>query len=771
MKNSNILVALAASFALIGCSGGSGNNNVAPTNTTTTYNIYNKTQADFKTVSIVDNKTGAVTQTASLNCASQETGCVFHYMGPAFENGETLLFKDGNDQLVSAYVSSLEHLPYEDVIVTPWYTGLYLYKELNKRNATIAAMPQDVIEAKLNTFTLNYDSPDGADDFYEEIAAYYAHKLATPQLTLSTFLDDFAQRLINGEIADASEFNQFIFGASPLRNMKTVIQNVWNGKEPLLRPAMAEDSGGCPAAVGWFLGVYNAVASGVQNAFPLAGTVASSVGSLASSACGSSEPSLADIMNKLNQIQGAIDALRDDLAKLSALVADTNLNEALSRFGKVVTESQTLGGQYSGLLNSSSAKSLLGYVQKTGNGTLGDVLNKYPGGALDELMSSVLGKQKLVNDIRALTDEKFKTMLQSIQTKCGNITVGDIVSTRVQCNLVVNESMARLLASQKIALKIANEVYEVADAFPAEAGHRWGYDGNRAQAFAKLKKQFDDQLLFAKNSYESTIINSDQNQKGYYNAYDGLPSGLAENMKNAICWNYTLDVPAIGKWIKEKNGNTEYIETNCHVGSKDRSTALARYFFKLDGANVGNADVANVLGVLVEKRYVTGQDLWYVGSRYTYLEMLKNPRVALKLSGEDPVSYWSAINNTNSRNTNVVGVKSDEPAGGLIRSSDSAPSFPWYFTLYNVNGSHDYKLTWIRVTDASNFSYVFNLATKAENSGRLFYYLYCVTGDCTPDKSISGTVGFAKGPAQVFIAQRQGSTDQDPYTIWVDGKY
>lgn len=748
MKNSNVLVGLAVCYALFGCSGGSSNNNDAPSNTTTTYNINNKTLADFKTVSVVDNQTGAVTQTALLNCASQATGCAFYYTGPQFENGESLLFKDGNDQFVAAYVSSYRQLPYEEVIASPWFTGLYLYKELNKRNADIASMSQDLIEAKLDTFLQNYTSPDGADDYYEEIAAYYARKLANSQLSFSAFLDDFAQRLINGEVADASEFNQLVIGASPLRSIQVAFQDLWSGKQALVSPAIAQSAGGCPTGISGFLGVLNAVASGVQNAFPIAGTVASSVLSMADTACGAAEPSLADIMNKLNQIQGAIDALRDDLAKLTAFVADTNLNSVLSRFGKVATDSRTLGNQYNALLKTSSTQSLLGYVQKTGNGTLADVLNKYPSGALNDLLSSALGKELLLKDIRALTDEKFSTMLQSIRTKCDNITVGDLVSTRVQCNLVVSQSMSRLLASQKIALNIAKDAYAVADAFPAEVASRYGFAGNGTQAYAELKKQFDDQLLAAKNSYQATIINSDSNQKGYYNAYDNLPAGLFQKMKDVACWNYKLDVPAIGKWVKEDNGQTEYFETNCHVGSNQNPTVYARYFRKIDGASVGNDDVGNVMGVLVERRYITGSDYWYVGSRYTSSTPLYGVAVNMKVTSYPAYSNHFAINNASGRSSNKVFPDIASLNGPNLRmvkaQADNWESgvSEW---LFNENGS-GWSYNWMRYTDMKGYSYVFYLANSAGTGN--YTGFYCVTGDCTVD-GIS--LSFKHGPQKLKL--------------------
>ena len=757
-KLTTYTVVFASVIYLVGCGGGGSDSSSAPKGTTTTYKVTNKTPADFKSVSVLDAATGNEFQTGALDCASQATDCTFYYTGQAINTAESLVFKDGNGKVVAAYVSGYEPLEYEEVIVNAWSTGLYLYLQLNKSNPEIAALSQDGIEAKLHTFTGNYTSPDGLNDYYEEIAAYYGYERTTNGLTLDAFLTRLAERLRDGDVAAASEFGPIVVASSAIQAIKMAYNQILLGEYPLIQSAHANTGyGSCPSGISVFLDVSGAIASGVQNAFPIAGTVANVVLSVSNSACNSSEPSLADIMNKLNAIQSSLDALHDDLRKLAALVADTNINSALSRFGDVAKEARTRGSNYESLVNKNSS-SLLNYIKYTdhskGDGTLEYVLRKYPNGALNNLMASVLGSTGLVAKIDALTDEKFNTMVSSIQSKCGDIRVGDIVSQRVQCNLAVSTSMGRLIAAQTVALKIAKDVYEVADAFPDEVANQYGFGGSGAEAYAELKQKFESQLLSAKSSYQTYITNSNANEKGYYNAYDGLSSTLLKNMEEVACWDKKLDVPAIGKWVKQDNGNTEYFETNCRVGNLGGPSVAARYFRKIDGAAVGNDSVANVMGVLVERRYVTGSDDWYVGSRYT--TGFRGTSYAFKVSDGPAYANQFSVNNANLKNTNVVTSYRSGSGGWFLKFlSNQAKGYESGVTLWGIdweNASGGDVNNWMRYTDNSGYSYVFRLHTYKGFGGTNLVSLYCVTGDCKiegPTSSLQYYLTFKEGPQRM----------------------
>lgn len=764
MKNLNILVALAASFALFGCGGGS-NSSSAPANTTTTYNIANKTLSDFASVSIVDSNTGAEYQSGSLSCSSQSSNCTFYYTGSPIKGAETLVFRDAAGMVVGAYVSGFDQAEYEAPIVNAWTTGLYILQKLNQQSADIAALSQDTLEAKLYGFMQNYTSPDGTADYYEEIAAYYIHERSVNGLSLDAFLTRFAERLQSGDAPVASEFGQITLAMTSFNSIRLAFQDLFAGKQVLIRPALANsDYSSCPSGISAFLDLSGTVMNAVQNAFPIAGTVASSVVTLSQTACNSGEPSMTDIMNKLNAIQTSLNALKDNLGQLTTLVADANINAGLSRFRTTTTLADLRGSNYDALVKNSS---LLSYIKQKdhekGDGTLAYVLNKYPGGTVDLLMKSVFADEGLVTQIDALTDEKFNTMVSSIQAKCGNIGTGDIVSLRVQCNLAVSTSMGRLMAAQRIALKIAKDAYAVADAFPDEVLSRYGYSKRDFDPYAKLKAKFDAQLTMAKSQYEAVVRNSDSTQKGYFNTFDGLSNTLLDNMKEVACWNYANDSAAIGQWMKEDNANTEYYVTNCHVGSRQTPTTVrARYFRKIDGKSVGNDDVGNVMGVLVERRYITGDDYWYVGTRKTEeLTLRQGTPLFMKVSDIPAYSNYFAINNTSQRSSNVVVPNTRSTVGPNLRFFKSQSDnwekgvSEW---LLNEDGS-DWSYNWMRYTDLKGYSYVFYLANKAGSGS--YTGLYCVTGDCTISDRIN--VSYKHGP--------QGMKVNAGFGWSVDGKW
>ena len=215
---------------------------------------------------------------------------------------------------------------------------------------------------------------------------------------------------------------------------------------------------------------------------------------------------------------------------------------------------------------------------------------------------------------------------------------------------------------------------------------------------------------------------------------------LFRNMEEVACWDNKLDVPAIGKWIKKDNGNTEYFETNCRLGDLQNPSVLARYFRKIDGNSVGNDSVANVLGVLVERRYVTGSDKWYVGSRYT--TGFRSTSYVMKSTHMAPRPKYFAVNNTNRRNSNVVWFDFYGSAGPVLEYLGYEGSLERWDIKWADSGDVN---NWLRYTDDNGYSYVFYLHTSTGTTNLV--YLYCVTGDCT----ISGNSG-----AQYYMSFKDG---------------
>ena len=770
---------LATAISVIGCGGG-GSSSSAPANTTTTYNITNKTGYDLQTVSVIDGKTGTETQAGNLNCAAQASDCLYYYTGPKINGPDTLVFKNSSGNMVAAYVSGYDQAINKSIVVSDWSTGLYLHEKLERQNENISKLSQGDFEARMHSFTLNYDSPDGAADYYEETAHYYAYETKVNKLSESAFIDRFGDRLLKEEAADRSEFYNIQIASSILGSVKLAFNDLLFGKYQVISPVYAQAAdtgGGCSSGLSTFMDFVGIVVGGVQNAFPLAGTVASVGKKAADLACGSS-PSLTEIMNKLNEIQTSLSKLHDRLGELTTLVANGDIQDVQARFRKVATEAVDRGNNYKTVVKNQT-KSLLQYVNESPQGNLGAHIDKYPNGVVNQLMQAVLqGKTgNLVTDINALTDEKFGKMLTAIVAICAKPTEGDVISKRVQCNLAINTSISRLLASQEVALKIAYDVYQTAEANPDVALAAYGYDSTKTaeEHYSDLKNTFLNQQTLMKNKLESSIKNANNtNQNGYYNAFDGLDKQLLTNMKAAACWDDEANAAPISKWVKANEEKTVWIETACRVGSTSGAPVLARYFLKLDNVVVGNSDVANVMGVLVEKRYVTGPDKWYVGSRYsTGIEMI-SPFIASKRSGAAPVPGFVAYNNQpRIKHSNIVDVVDNSPdANSIIWERDGATDWPNEFSTWRVSGTGDYQTTWTRVTDAIGYSYVFNVATSvAASRDNRWFYIYCVTGDCVVDNVYSGTVDFTNGPKDVSVSQGQGAASSAPYGWTNDGQF
>jgi hypothetical protein len=782
---------------LVGCGGGGGGSATAPENTTTTYRVTNATPSDFKSISVLDASTGNINQTGDINCASQSKDCTFYYTGPAIAGQDILVFKDSAGAFVAAYVSAFSPSSDQSVFVSDWSTGVYLYKKLNETNQTIAKMSQGDMEARLYSFTANYDSPDGAPDYYQEIAFYYAYERETNKLSVTDFLSRFGVRLEGGEVALASEFRNALIASGPLSSIQMAINNLFTGRTSIIKSAHAQTANSgvsCPAGLSSFLTVSGAVAGAVSNVFPIASGVGSVTSAFASEVCGTGEVSNAELMNKLNQIQLSLDQLHDNLSKLTDLVSDNEISLILAKFLTISKVAYSNGDSYKSLVDGSNT-SLLQYLQSNKR-TLQEELAMYPSGNVAILMNATFNSGGLVGLIDELNDLTLTTLVKNLNAKCQSITEGDIVSKRIQCNLAISTSMGRLLGSQELALKIAKDAYEVAldpaNIVDAKARYPGGWLNTDqpprlftvAEKTTSLKTKFETQLSKAKNKFQDNITNAElgadgQPAKGYFNAFDGISRPLRNTMDTINCKNVKLNVTAITSWVKESNQNTEWIETECQTASYLKSpTAKARYFIKLNAGDVGYTEVGNVMGVLVPKRIMsqgsTGGLIDYVPGQYGYSGTMFDPIIAFKIGTESPQNKTFLINNTDYRTSEIKGPQVGVIPRALRKISDQAVGLPqgtslWYIDYYGTSVSMggsatSYVRNWIRYTDDSGYSNVFVLASGG--SGSQYVYSYCVTYDCTITQASNSlnqpAFNFVKGPQNLKLAESNSAYAQVP---------
>ena len=402
-------------------------------------------------------------------------------------------------------------------------------------------------------------------------------------------------------------------------------------------------------------------------------------------------------------------------------------------------------------------------------------------------MKKFIGDKSYITAINNQGIEEYKNAIKLLNAQCKDFTVGDIVYKRVQCNLAINTSVSRLVASQQIALKIAKDVFAVAKAYPQDAKDLLGYNES-VDSYEVLDKQFKTQIKEILEAYQSTIGNG-----GYFNAFDGLSATLLANMKAVGCYDKATQVPAISKWVKESNASTEYLETNCKVGndfgdsSASGPAVKARYFRKIDGKSSGSDDVANVMGVLIEREKALNRDGGW-DSR-TKAEDLVNRNFVFNQSASVPKPGFIAINNKlydeNATGPIVVPVRDistggNIPTGGstitLVKISDSADPSIWpksYSTWTFATGGYRTG-TLMRVTDAQGYSYVFvNQNYGQSSNGADQRTLSCVSADCSVQNwQVGGALNFKLGPQEVWLSQHGSYSGAGyPYGLSVNKEF
>ena len=315
MKSFRPIAALSVALAavLVGCADSSSTSEFDPL-----FNVTNKTTERFSKSTIVDAETGATYHSGTLACGAGQSSCPIYYTGPAISTPVDFIFHDERGMVAAAYKLGAAPDAFTGLEVSARTTGYYLIDQLLRRSADLAAMPQSQREAIAYTFTQNYTSADGATDYHEEMAAHYAYRTRRSGLAVAQFLDDLAGRLLAGEVAGEEEFSL------------PVMAPVGVGSGAQAAAQSTDDS--CSTAASNLLVISGAVAFGVQNAFPIGGTVMSAAVGLAQAACDDTSTKLDAIDSKLNQLQLSLDSLSDGLGELRSFTAGVAINAGEDAF-------------------------------------------------------------------------------------------------------------------------------------------------------------------------------------------------------------------------------------------------------------------------------------------------------------------------------------------------------------------------------------------------------------------------------------------------------
>jgi hypothetical protein len=313
---------------------------------------------------------------------------------------------------------------------------------------------------------------------------------------------------------------------------------------------------------------------------------------------------------------------------------------------------------------------------------------------------------------------------------------------------VIATTTAKLIASQSMAYQLAGATYDLLAAYPSEAS-RFGYNINisaaqqKATLLAKLKNQRETLV----STYRNTIKNSND-VGGYFNAFDGLPSGLLNNMVKLGCYNEKLPrVANIGAWVKD--GSDEYLETFC---PSNGFPTLSRYYIKYAGVDVADRDnVSNVLGVLVRSSMLDpgGSNTDYLRRlpEIRYIAMRHAPGNAYRgefaFNSEDlRLASPKIISDNNLGPENRLKLLSDRYSNAILNSPNLSLFFKFTFPDKGDNNI-------FRFTDMNGYSYAFVLNKTVTRSSDLL----CVMVECT--NLSGGGVTFKNGPQDLSLKKSE----------------
>lgn len=595
---------LATTVYLVGCGGGSGSNNTQPeSNAKTIVKIGNETPFNFASA-IVQSSTGTVYYEGAFNCAKSDTNCYLNLMQDINES-VTILFKDSNGRVVEAVIVADAPGTYISLYPNGFSTGFYLVTRLAEELKASNDLSWLAVNDRVQTFFTNYDSPDGTLDPYEEVGDYYTSQLIKGVASESAFIAAFKQRLLNWDIAEASELP--VPGAQ-FANLYDRILAFFRARDTgLINYAVAQEAG-CGAGLSTFLNF----AENLASIIPVVGDAVSGAAAIGNSYCDGTDAKLDQIMSQLNNLQDSVNNVDRNVGAIASFLSDAAANAKTTELQKLATDVKNLSAQYKRFLMSKGAKTLQEYFTHKGGW---DAAIKDGGSALDNLLGAAYkdrNSSNLFPKISHTTDlAEFDTYLNALNLRCKTppTTSNDnFVLTRQQCNNIIQANSGRLVAAQGMLLPIVKDVYSVLNTYKAQAELTYLLPSeihDYASAYTDIRTAFNQQQTNMVNSYKSRI-----GSLGYFNAFEGLNAELLDHLAGRQCEQSGRDRvkgPAIVGWYQLSSNKTDqYIETNCKMGTASQRIK-ARYYYAAQngsGSNVNANDVANVLGVPVAFEYI-----------------------------------------------------------------------------------------------------------------------------------------------------------------------
>ena len=697
----------ALAVVLAACGGGSSSSPDIAT-PIKAFSITNTGMTDFAKVSIIM-QDGTVAYDKEFLCAANQQRCRIDYTGLPLNGNVTLLFQDRTNKLVSAFTHVGDPRTSIKIHTSKWATGNYLYNKMVKAHLPSLGATQSRLDIRLDRFFKDYNSPDGKSDEYEEIATYF---YATG-LSEHDFLTMFIDRLKKNEVALPSELSPAI-----------------SEKRPILLAASSLTAPDCAGGVQDFL----SVGGNVAKAFPVIGDVLGSAFDIGSAYCDNTDAKLDAIASKLDALQNSVDALSNSIGDITLFLADTQQNMFTTQAKQLKEDMLNYESNYEEFLELKQQPSLLAYFEAKGgwNNAIADgetvlaniLMAPYNG-------SSVSGYLTKIDQITA--NENFKSYLKGLNLKCTAVVHStsatvDMFQRRQGCNVAIVVNTANIVGAQGIANRLTKDIYAVFAQYSKFAVNSYSTPYWVANYSAnEVKNKFDGNQQAAIVKYQTTI--NEGKSGGYFDAFSGLPDGLAQNMKSSGCQSVKgYDVPAITAWYLGTSADDDRIITQCGEYDNNSIRFQARYFLK-DGA-----DFWNVMGVGVPGSSLSAGDVGAYATPYSPngvgLGMVLNTNVAFNSIAYDSIRDRYFRNQANTIAPMSPGDYCPAQTRGSLCFTDNwkakdGRALAWA----GIPSVRSYWYNLVRFTQ-DDYSYAIKVAVGSGGVNP-YVYTYCTTSDCS----------------------------------------
>lgn len=774
------------------------------------FNLVNKTNTTLASAVLKD-KTGKVlfTTTKGKSCAVNSV-CTINIDQKLIANDRTFFFYDSNNKLASAYsFTNLDKNPTSiDAQADLASLGRYVFVKIQTSAPKITFT---------NLATSFYDVKDEKDPF-TALGDYYLDFLGSSTNDSAVIKELVKQVGSNKPLLINPQSTRVVNQDKPMVKGTNFAKK---GVQSVKGAQAEEGTGANPLCSAGFKSSMDFASSLLQflayAPIPGIDLFFKGAGAVADSACPSGG---ADYSANFTEINAKLDALANNLAATYAEIKEFRDEWRNAEIGTYI-EGNLKGNTNAIETNIDSYYiGLLKIPGKDGkvHPSLESLVASY--GGVDQAMKNKIFKEKIdafVSNSAAIATA-YKNMTNGskpakdfLDLRCKNYATmpKEIIATRLECNYRVLDIYTKLRVSADM---VESSFADYKKTFGAEA----------SGAFATLNT--------ATIQSTNAAIDKFIPKNALYDPLAGLDKNLVANIKAIPACNTKdekqKDITQITAWYGPNSpaGANPYITTTCFGNMEDtkvgtkvvdvfKDQITANYYYQEPNTKTVDAEVVNVLGVLVPKRFFKGNN----SDSFAHTSWMNqsNPQVyasgdASSISGKYFVNLTTAINDQNSGYPSTT-----SPANNTILPSARAinvsrnnkeytrnlyvPQFPssvagaldlktsfqladyWGSSSSNSGFSNNFY-TYMRTLDENNIGYVWaiknDMYREWQPSNDMFYFrasLLCMTNDCKVNSAASSLV-FNKGVSLdadttiTFTGDEHLNTNSDSQVVnrWYD---